>query len=328
MDARERNQAIAAAWLEWKSRRLVPLSMRQYAQRLDRFVDWAGPRPLAELSVTDLERWVNLPTVKGLPKEDGSINKDIIILRGLYKWAFERGHIYRNPAIDLQGTPVRNHNPRAIPDDTWQAVWFSEISVDMRVVLGLGYYCGLRREEICRLRAEHWDAKRGRLIHFKRKGDRNSKTTGVFPVASCAALFAEKRPHLLKDPDDFLRPLSGAVAAAKRRDRRDGDFLIPWGVRRLATSVRFEQAQTNPDQINARLRGVLARVGLSETTFSPHDLRHSFVTNLLDMGVPMHVVSSLANHSSLAITQRYVKVSEDPLAQYLTDPTLAEHWGR
>jgi integrase len=327
MDAAERNRALCAAWLERQGRRCVPLTVRQYSQRLDKLLQFAGPRPLGSLTLRDLEAWTHAPTeraeLEGRPKSDGTISRDVVIVRGLYKWAVTNGLITANPAAELQPPMVRNHNPRAIPDDTWRAVWFSELSDDMRVCLGLGYYCGLRREEMCRLTAQHWDQRRGRLLHFKRKGDRNSKTTGVVPVTSCAQLYAEKRPDLLADPDDFLRPLRGLVTGAK------GGFLLKWGNDRQAASVRLDEGQTNPDQINSRVVYMLRRLRLPERAFTPHALRHSFVTNLLDMGVPLHEVSALANHSTLAITARYIKVADDPLARYLSaDTSLVNKWPR
>lgn len=326
MDASERNQALCAAWLERQAKRYAALTVRQYAQRLDKLVQFAGSRHLGDLTLRDLEIWTHKPTeraeLNGRPKSDGSIAKDIIIVCGLYKWAYANGLISVNPAIELRPPVVRNHNPRPVDDVLWQKVWFSELSDSMRACLGLGYYCGLRREEVCRLKAEHWDQRRGRLINFKRKGDRNSKRSGVVPVVSCASLYAEKRPDLIGDPEGFLRALRALREAA------GGGFLLQWGGDRTAGSVRWDEGQTNPDQINSRMVYLLRRLGLPERAFTPHALRHSFVTNLLDMGVPLHEVSSLANHSSLAITARYVKVSTDPLAKYLTDHALADKWRR
>lgn len=73
----------------------------------------------------------------------------------------------------------------------------------------------------------------------------------------------------------------------------------------------------NPDQFNKRLVRALRRNGLDGNEFSPHALRHSFCTNLIDVGVPIQVVSRLAGHSSINITMRYVDTGEDPLADLL-----------
>ena len=53
-------------------------------------------------------------------------------------------------------------------------------------------------------------------------------------------------------------------------------------------------------------------------------LRHAFCTNLLDAGVPLLDVSRMANHSSVVVTQRYLKTREDPLAALLRDDADAE----
>jgi site-specific recombinase XerD len=51
--------------------------------------------------------------------------------------------------------------------------------------------------------------------------------------------------------------------------------------------------------------------------YTPHQLRHSFVTNLLRSGVPIHLVSRMANHSSTAITMRYVKAGASELREWM-----------
>lgn len=314
----DRNSALCGAWLDWLGKHgRQPLTVYQYAGKLQALCEHADTRPLSTLTLTDLEAFVGRQRRNGTTGADATRERDVIVVRGLYRWANSHGLMTVNPAEDLQGPSVRNHNPRAIPDDLWAKVWASPLHDDMRVVLGLGYYCGLRREEICRLTVDHWDGER--FVHFKRKGDRNSKTTGVVPVVSCARLYAEKRPDLLAMPEDFLAPLSALLSLSK-------SWVVPWGassreaLRTRPNAVGPPPGMTNPDVINRRLGMLLGALGLARSAFTPHALRHSFVTNMLTMGVPLTNVSVLANHSSLSITQRYIKIAEDPLAAFLGKP--------
>jgi integrase len=315
----DRNRALCAAWLDWlaKHRRRRPLTVYQYAGKLDKLCQYAGDRPLGSLHVMDLEAFVGRQRRSGQAGADATVQRDVVVLRGLYGWANEQGHLSQNPAANLSGPTVKNHNPKAIPDELWAKVWRAELTSAMRVMLGLGYYCGLRREEICRLQAKHFID--GRIMHFPRKGDRNDKNSGVIPFESCARLYAEKRPDLLAMPEDFLLPLADAVSAAS-------PWVLPWGgdarepLRRRPSDVGPPPGMTNPDVINRRLGVVLVRLGLARSAFTPHALRHSFVTNLLGMGVPLVDVSHLANHSDVNITMKYYRVAEDPLAQFLGKP--------
>ncbi len=317
--AAQANRAICAAWLDWLAKRgRTAVTVYQYAQKLDLWLDYLGPRPLADVTVADLEDYLDRPRVgraHGGEGADATKAKDLTVLRGLWRWAVTRGHLAHDPTADLTPPKVRNSNPRAIAPELWAKVWTSDLEPAERVVLGLGYYVGLRREEICRLTAAHVDVASGRLINFKRKGDGNDKVTGVVPYLSCVRLVAERRPELIGVPEYFLGPLEAAVAAAD-------PWVLPWGpvrhhgAERRPEGVLWPRGMTSPDQINRRLGRRLAALGLPGA-FTPHALRHSFVTNLLEMGVDLVVVSRLANHSSVAITMRYARVAEDPLARFL-----------
>ncbi len=193
------------------------------------------------------------------------------------------------------------------------------LSSDERVAFGLGMFCGLRREEIARLAPTNVDLALGRLVGFKRKGDRG-KNTGQVPVLSLARLFAERHPRLLPDAGAFLDPLKGLCV-----DRADRPWLLPWGEeaeRARLTPRPVPNGMTSPDQVNHRLKYALRRAGMKEGTFTPHALRHSFVTYLLRADVPLQVVSKLANHSNLDITLRYVRVADDPIAELLQSDNL------
>lgn len=319
-----RNRALCAGWLDWLSKRNKPLTCYQYAVVLEKLCAHAGERPFGRLAVQDIEAFIDRQRRYGVMPSAGTRARDLAVVRSLYQWANSHGHVSVNPAADLRPVTVRNHNPRAIPDELWSKVWRSELDDPMRAILGLGFYVGLRREEICRLKAEHFVGER--ILHFPRKGDRNDKVSGVVPWVSCARLYAQKRPDLLSMPEDFL------LAIQRLLQRSEDGWVIPWGseARPHLRSARPGPpvGMTNPDQINKRLGMLLLRLGLARASFTPHALRHSFVTNMLTMGVPLTDVSVLANHSSIAITTRYVKTASDPLARFL-DVSLRDvvRWG-
>ena len=80
-----------------------------------------------------------------------------------------------------------------------------------------------RNARNCRLELRHFDTEQGRIANFPRKGDRNSRETGVLPFLSCARLFGERRPELIGMPEDFLLPLE------RLYQRRQGErWFIPW----------------------------------------------------------------------------------------------------
>lgn len=314
------NRALCAAWLDWlRQQGRAPSTIYLYGSKLDTFCGWSD-RPIGDLTVTDLEMFLGRPRSKrarGNTARPSTRVGDMAILRGLYRWGCARGHLAHNPTVDLEKPKVRNAQPRAIDPELWSKVWFSERLDDSeRVMLGLGHFLGFRREEMCVLHKDHFSVDSGRIVGFKRKGDTNEETSGVTPYLSCVRLFAEKAPHLIGMPEDFLEPLERLLAAS-------GGFLLPWGERAALRhrtrpkDVCPPAGQTTPDQVSKALRRVLTRLEMPEDAFTPHALRHSFVTRLLEMGVPLEVVSRLANHSSVQITMRYFRMTNDPLARFL-----------
>ncbi len=154
------------------------------------------------------------------------------------------------------------------------------------MTLGLGYFLGLRRAEIASLKAEHLDTARGMLVGFTRKGGGDD----TLPVLELLEVFADRaapltEPHGVGLFWDHLERYS-------RQPQGPGGLLLGY---------------TSPDHINQTLKRYLGKLGMAGA-FTPHALRHSFVTNLLRCGMPIELVSDLANHSSLNVTMRYAKL--------------------
>jgi integrase len=192
-----------------------------------------------------------------------------------------------NPAV-LAGRPkVRNRNPRPVPMELWLAVWTHELPDDARVALGLGYFCGLRREELVRLtRGQVWG---GALVNFTRKHGGEDRMDVDDLLDHWQRTLPQSEPHRL-------------VAPLSRLSRREGDgLLLPW-------------ASTRPEALNKRMCRWLCQCDVPSGAFTPHQLRHSFATNLVATGVPLALVASLCNHGSMDITMRYVRVGTGQLA--------------
>jgi integrase/recombinase XerC len=318
------NRDLCRGWLTWLEQHgRARVTVYQYGARLDELLEFLGDTPLDAATLDQLEAWVARPRkgrAHGDLGADSTRAKEVLVLRGLFRWAVDHGKLAHNPAVLMEVPTVKNEDPKAIDVDAWHTFWSSPcLSEVERVVFGLGFFGGFRRLEMCTVGPHHVDAAVGRIEGFQRKGDRNGKRSGVVPIESLARLFSQEHPRLLHSPEDFLGPLYKLSEA-----RRGEQWLIPWG----EEVVSLPQAQrggyrpvpdgmTSPDQINHRLRRALKNCGMDGTAFTPHALRHSFVTYLLRGGVPLEVVSKMANHSSLNITLRYLRMADDPIEKFL-----------
>lgn len=298
---------IAKEWLAHLrngSRRRTALTVYQYAGKLQSFLRFIGDTPLEYVSMQDIERWLSRPRRGGGTGEPATVSKEVSILSGFFAFAVTQGYLQADPTALLEAPKVKNEHPNPVPDDVWVQQWECEsLSTEARALLGLGYFCGLRRVEIVSLMPEHFDVRRQRIVKFTRKGGGDD----VLDYGELASLVADELPMLAQGgPERFTDALHEQVRAARKVGR-----LFAWGDDAIATRRLHSMPSntTDPQLIYRRLRRWQAQAGLEEGVYSPHMLRHAFVTNLLRCGVPIHLVSKLANHSNLSTTMRYAKVS-------------------
>ena len=146
-------------------------------------------------------------------------------------------------------------------------------------LIGLLYATGLRRSEVVGLDLEHYDPESGRLVVIG-KGD---KQRTVFVAAGAADLLGAWLEVRGPEPGPLFVPID-----------KQGRITV----RRLT-----DQAIYN----TLRRRGRQARI----PRFSPHDLRRSFVSDLLDAGADIVTVQQLAGHASPTTTARYDRRGEE-----------------
>lgn len=144
-----------------------------------------------------------------------------------------------------------------------------------KAILAVAYGAGLRVSEVCALKPTDIDSQR-MLIHVR--GGKGNKDRYV--------LLGETMLTLLRE--------------YYQKDRRKGDYLFPG------------QKPQNP-LTSAAIRKVLikvaAKAGLSKK-ITPHTLRHSFATHLLESGYDLRIVQTLLGHTSIQTTQRYTHVTD------------------
>lgn len=283
-------------YLRWQRevRRRKPETLYAYEGVLQKWLEWLGDVPLNEATAQDVEAFSNRPRTlrKGRVGGQGSpatVARDVTIVSSLYDYLAARYGI-RNPAA-LAGRPtVHNRSPRPISDEQWLALWrLPDLDVFERGALGLMFLCGFRRSEVVRLAPIHY--RDGQLVGFVRKGGGED----TFNLREMVEHWDWKRPQY--GASRFLSAFEEAV------ELRDGeDTLVPWPKHYVAGVV-------DPHAVTTRMRAWLKQAGLQQDAFTPHCLRHSFVTNLLETGVPIEVVSDLANHSGVNVTMRYAKTA-------------------
>lgn len=215
--------------------------------------------------------------------------RKIATLRSFYKWAERRGLADTNPMTLIRTPRQSKRLPKAI---TIEQVEKLLAAPDEKEVLGLRdramletlYSTGIRVSELVGLELDDIDLP-GEAVKVKGKG----KKERVVPLGSHALGAIRKYMDMLKADPRF------AAAWAEGRARRPL-FVNKHGGRLSSRSVR------------RKLDKYLKQVGL-DPTISPHTLRHSFATHLLDNGADLRSVQELLGHQSLSTTQVYTHLT-------------------
>lgn len=290
-------QAFILEYADWQLsvRHRRPATIEAYVTVLGEWLDWVFPQSLWAATVPQAEGFVTRPRSRrahGRVGAPGTQRRDVAILRSAYQYAWERGYTPNHLMRGLHAPQVHNKDPKPILDEHWVALWSNpRLSPSDVAALGLGYVCGLRRQEIYGATVSMVTPTE--IVEFRRKGGK----TQTLPWATMLNVLTQRLPHVLPDPMRFPAALAELV-----ENQRGTDPLLRW--------VCIEESA-----FNKKMHKWCAEVGVPR--YSPHQLRHSCATNLVRAGVPMPLVSQLMGHSNPQTTYRYVRAGGRELTEWL-----------
>ncbi|HEX5495060.1 MAG TPA: site-specific tyrosine recombinase XerD [Mycobacteriales bacterium] len=283
-------------------RGLAANTLVSYRRDLRRYVEH-----LAVLNVRLLDE-VSESTVSGflarlregddghVPLSASSAARAVVAVRGLHRFAVREGLTGVDPASAVRPPLPPRRLPKAIPVDEVERLLDAVGGRDTplasrdRALLELLYGTGARISEAVGLAVDDVSTddapSGGSSVILRGKGGRER----VVPLGRCA----------LRAVEDYLVRSRPALAAAGR------------GTPRLFLNARG--GPLSRQSAWAILRAAAGRAGLSGRV-SPHTLRHSFATHLLDGGADVRVVQELLGHASVATTQVYTLVTVDHLRE-------------
>ena len=235
-------------------------------------------------------------TRRGRPDDPGlaptSLRRRAATIRGFYRFAYGDGLIDRDVAAHLD----LPRQPRLLPETLTVAEvdTLLEAAPDLRAraLLELLYAAGLRVSEALGLDREDLSTDGG-FVRVIGKGDKERLVpVGDIALDWLARWLDEGRPALLTLAD--VEPLRG------------GPLFLGDRGRRLARQQAFAMVK-----VAARGAGLPAAV-------SPHTLRHSFATHLLEGGADLRIVQELLGHASISTTQLYTHVTGERVREVYT----------
>jgi integrase/recombinase XerC len=215
--------------------------------------------------------------------------RKIATLRSFYKWAERRGAADSNPMTLIRTPRQSKRLPKAISVDQVERLLSAPDQNDVlgvrdRAMLETLYSTGIRVSELVGLEIDDVDLA-GEAVKVRGKG----KKERIVPLGS----------HAL-----------GAIGRYVEMLRADPRFTAAWseGRERRPLFVNKHGGRLSSRSVRRKLDKYLKQVGL-DSTISPHTLRHSFATHLLDNGADLRSVQELLGHQSLSTTQVYTHLT-------------------
>ena len=275
------------AFLEYLSleKKCSPHTLKAYQANLEAFEVFITEQGLLEtieeVSYGEIRAWiVSLIQSGNTPR---TVNRKLSALRSYYKFLLRIGSI---PV-----SPLKEH--KALKTDTKVALPFSQEEIQrllaadffpeeytgvlQRTVIQLLYYTGIRRSELIELKVQDVDLSEGLM---KVLGKRNKER--LLPLlpeikTQLTQLLEQQKQHQIS--------------------RESEHFFVNSRGKKLSEAFVYETVKTYLSKVSTK------------TKRSPHVLRHSFATHLLDQGADLNAIKDLLGHSSIAATQHYTHSS-------------------
>ena len=283
------------AWLTYEKQASAH-TRDAYIRDLDAFLTFLvahrggapGLDDLRALEVADFRAWLAERHARGLRRS--STARAVSTLRQVFTWLARRG-LVENAAIKAVRAPKQpRHVPKALTvedatqvlriiDELASAPWIARRDV---AVLLLLYGCGLRVGEALSLTRDRAPTPDQEVLPVVGKGRKERRVPLLPIVGQAVQAYIAACPYPMPDESPLFLGARGGALSARR--------------------------------LQERLQQIRGLIGLSESA-TPHALRHTFATELLQRGGDLRAVQELLGHASLSTTQRYTAVEDARLRE-------------
>lgn len=278
---------------ELRARQASPHTQRAYEADLGELAAWAADRDLdpADISYRLLRGYAARLGERELDR--ATVSRKLAAARGFFDHLRRRGQIPQNPAELLPNPRGDSRLPRVLSASEMRTLLErvpanAPLEARDRAMLELAYSCGLRCSEIVGLDLDAIDFD-SEQVRVRGKGGKERMVPLGEPAGQALARYVERfRPALSADP-------------------REGALLLSKSGRRLS-----------PSDVTRRLARWVREAAIAGRV-SPHALRHSFATHLLEGGADLRSIQELLGHSSVSTTQIYTRVEPSRLRRAYGD---------
>ncbi len=249
------------------------------AYRRDLYAFAEGVGSIESLDRNDINNYIR--SLKEKNYAPTSVIRKVASLRGFFKWTTSMNILEKNPASTLEQPKVPQRLPKVISLKEIEEMLHSNLTPLQAVIMELLYSCGLRVSELVNLKLNDIDMN-SKYVRCFGKGSKER----IIPIGKQAL---EKLRNYLPERDTVFKTHN---LTSKRLLVNDSGRLI-----------------NRQDIYNF----IHQRGKIIHKNISPHTLRHSFATHLLENGADLRVVQELLGHSDVSTTQLYTHISKKRL---------------
>jgi site-specific recombinase XerD len=251
---------------------------RHYRYSLLMFCRFFGERPVTQLGPAGVARW--LESLDGIASASTRQNK-FSVAHTFCEWLVKRGHLHRDPFVDLRPPRKGRRVPRALHHDAIAELLATVPDRRAQAIVWLMVGMGCRRAEVATLEIGDWDRFR-EVLTVRGKGDHER----VLPV-----------------PEEVAAALTAYLAEYPTRSGP------------LIRSYSYPTRGLSPSTVGMLMSRWMYDAGIKQgplDSVSAHALRHTCATDVLDRCGDVTVVQDMLGHQSLTTTQMYVHAASRP----------------
>ena len=269
-----------------KDKKLSNNTLQSYKRDITQFETYINEENLQYLKVTkdDIKKY--LINLKNIGKKTSTISRNLASIRSFYQYLVRTKKIKEDPTEGIQSPKVEKRVPSVLTSQEVELLLEQPKAVDLKgirdkAMLEFAYATGMRVTEIINLNIDDLNLKEG-YVSCKNANKQRNIPLGAISINALKDYIKKARPYLIKSEDEK----SLFVNINGKRLTRQGFWKI----------VKYYKEQAHIDK-----------------DITPHVLRHSFATHLLQNGADLKAIQVMLGHSDISSTQVYIQFQDEGL---------------
>ena len=269
-----------------KDKKLSNNTLQSYKRDITQYESYINEENLQYLKVTNQDIKKYLENLKNIGKKTSTISRNLASIRSFYQYLVRTKKVKEDPTEGIQSPKVEKRVPSVLSSKEVELLLEQPKTVDLKgirdkAMLEFAYATGMRVTEIINLDIDDVNLKEGYVSCSNANKQRNIPL-GAISINALKEYIKKARPYLIKSEDEK----SLFVNINGKRLTRQGFWKI----------VKFYKEQAH-----------------IEKEITPHVLRHSFATHLLQNGADLKAIQVMLGHSDISSTQVYMQFQDEGL---------------